>query len=312
MSHLNPTSLRVVVRQNLTNNTAQSQTVCRTLYADRRMVVINKAPGMDAQVGVSQLVEENTEVTGISHNGSRDDVQKSCSDSLFPVHRLDKATTGCLVFARTRDMARELSRQFQQRNIEKTYYAIVRAGRKSFQGPNGVIDWPIEVSSEGFAKLQPSKDESVKVSRTEWELVGCSATLPLSLLRLRMLTGHKHQLRVHLSKFLHAPILGDLRHSVSRPTDNILGLLRSLGVSEDRLFLHSSSLGVMRYTKARKRLRLGVQAPFPDDFAQLLHHARISFDPELSRTKIFLDGEPLSTDTVQELDGRLFPSTFTD
>lgn len=301
MSRLNPASFRVVVRQSLANDTAQR--IYRALYVDKRMVAINKAPGMDAQVGISQLLQDSVHPAGLG-----DGVETPSSNTLLPVHRLDKATTGCFIFARTPDMARELSRQFQQRSINKTYYAIVRAGRKSFEASKGVIDRPIEVSAEGFAKLSSSEGKHTdRVSQTEWELVGCSPILPLSLLKLRMLTGHKHQLRIHLSKFLHAPILGDGRHSVSRPKGSITNFLRTLEIPESRLFLHCSSLGIMRYTKSRKRLTVGIQAPFPEDFNRLLHHTRIPFDPELVRAKLFLDGQPLPIDTCQELDGRLFP-----
>ncbi|KAG7087418.1 hypothetical protein E1B28_013386 [Marasmius oreades] len=312
MSQSNITSFRVLVRQSLTNDNAHPSRYAvrttRVLYVDRRMVTIDKAPGMDAQVGVSHLVEGGND-PDFPHDHSQSSLQNPSITSLFPVHRLDKATTGCLIFARTRDMARELSRQFHQRRIEKTYYAVVRGGHRSFEGSKGTINCPIEVSREGYANLRHSKDEieSETSAITEWEVVGSSSTLPISLLKLRMLTGRKHQLRVHLSKSLHAPILGDSRHSVSRPTDDILNLLRSWGVSDDRLFLHSSSLNIIRYTKSRNRLRLGIQAPFPEDFSRLLRHLRIPFDPELSQARLFLDGQPFSSSSIEELDGHLFP-----
>ncbi|KAL0579219.1 hypothetical protein V5O48_002781 [Marasmius crinis-equi] len=125
------------------------------------MVVLNKSPGAEAQVGLSRLSDIATEYTS----------QLAENDALFPVHRLDKATTGCLVFGRSKDMARELSRQFQDRTIEKTYYALVRGGSESFKRTAGIIDGAVEVLPYSNATLTHSEHEFPhKTSLTEWEL----------------------------------------------------------------------------------------------------------------------------------------------
>ncbi|KAI3608739.1 pseudouridine family [Moniliophthora roreri] len=69
-------------------------------------------------------------------------------------------------------MARELSRQFKQHTVEKTYYALVRGGESSFSAQQGTIDNPVEVSTNGRASLGTLSGD--KKSRTRWELLGSS------------------------------------------------------------------------------------------------------------------------------------------
>ncbi|KAL0060125.1 hypothetical protein AAF712_013097 [Marasmius tenuissimus] len=136
------------------------------------MAVLNKYSGVETQVGLTSLHD----VADGYSAGLAESVNQNERDVLFPVHRLDKATTGCLVFGRTKDMARELSRQFKGRTIEKTYYAVVRGGSESFKESSGTMNRAIEVSPEGLATLAPLGRESPHgTSVTKWELVGSSA-----------------------------------------------------------------------------------------------------------------------------------------
>ena len=113
-------------------------------------------------------------------------------------------------------MARELSRQFQARIVEKTYLALVRGGEGSFSSNQGELRSAIQYTN-GYASLDTSGNG--KPSLTDWEVVGESVSqfmncrvvyclevaqriAPLSLLRLKLRTGHKHQLRLHLAHCL--------------------------------------------------------------------------------------------------------------
>lgn len=108
-----------------------------------------------------------------------------------------------------------MSRQFTEGTVHKTYLALVRGDSRSFRSDSGRIEQPIRYRDGYFDGLGGDGEPSV----TEWELLadsvsgillrhGVAQTLaaqpiaPLSLVRLRLLTGHKHQLRIHLAKSL--------------------------------------------------------------------------------------------------------------
>ncbi|ESK90341.1 pseudouridine family [Moniliophthora roreri MCA 2997] len=295
-------SFRVIFRQSCKgDNISCHLTYSRVLYVDGRMVVINKQAGVVAQFGHSKSQGEgHVKLLELEQETNNPPVK---SQVLYPVHRLDKGTTGCLALARSRDMARELSRQFKQHTVEKTYYALVRGGESSFSAQQGTIDNPVEVSTNGRASLGTLSGD--KKSRTRWELLGSSPSLPVSLLRLRLFTGHKHQLRVHMSKVLKTPILGDSIHSETKPKKEIRALLQSLSIPEDRLFLHSSHLGVIRYAKNGRQFRLGIQAPLPHDFVQFCNHSGLELDSDIAKPIAFIDGEPSPGSEIHELNGHL-------
>lgn len=146
-------------------------------------------------------------------------VKVGLDDVPLQLHRLDKLTTGALLLATTATHARALSQQFQDHVVHKTYLALVRGGRKSFHGnAKGTISSRIKVAPDGRVKVDEGHGE---VAMTDWKLLGSSVCLrcthlnriiltfrnsqekvPLSLLHLSLLTGIKHQLRIHLAETL--------------------------------------------------------------------------------------------------------------
>lgn len=84
-----------------------------------------------------------------------------------------QATTGALVLARTDRTARELSRQFESRTVEKTYLALVRGGRKSFAGTSGEIREPLDFNG---GRVTLGISAKAKFAATDWELVGSSVS----------------------------------------------------------------------------------------------------------------------------------------
>jgi tRNA pseudouridine32 synthase/23S rRNA pseudouridine746 synthase len=117
------------------------------------------------------------------------------------VHRLDRDTSGVIVFARSRLAQRHLGWQFERRQVVKTYVARV-AGRVS--GEAGRIDLPLTCDWPNRPRQMVAPDG--KPSVTEWEIAAREAAA--TRLVLRPLTGRSHQIRVHLAAIGH-PILGD-------------------------------------------------------------------------------------------------------
>ncbi|RDB17578.1 Ribosomal large subunit pseudouridine synthase D [Hypsizygus marmoreus] len=279
------------------------------LYVDRGIVVLNKPAGIVCQFQSTERgkpIPTEVRKDGYDLNGLLIGLQEALplDRRPFPVHRLDKGTTGALVFARSLSQAHELSKQFQTGTVEKTYLALVRGGVKSFPDSHGRIDSPIQYC-DGRASLDDSHDS--KPSITEWELVNYSPNAPLSLLRFKLLTGHKHQLRVHAAHCLNAPILGDTLYSTKPVSDAITRITK---IPVDRIFLHSSQLSLFRYrpTGPRKRFRLGISAPLPEDFLKICIDAGIKVDPVEAKGGLTINGKLVEDGIVPEIDGHWIPN----
>ncbi|MFM1931997.1 MAG: tRNA pseudouridine(65) synthase TruC [Bacteroidota bacterium] len=125
---------------------------------------------------------------------------------VHPAHRLDKPTSGIVLFARHSQGARHLHQQFVSHSIAKKYLALVRG----FTPDSGLIDKPLPGSDGGIP--QPALTRYKKIAQTELEIpVGRYPTSRYSLLELHPETGRYHQLRLHMSHLRH-PIIGDTRH----------------------------------------------------------------------------------------------------
>ncbi|KIM41979.1 hypothetical protein M413DRAFT_445167 [Hebeloma cylindrosporum] len=228
------------------------------LFADRQILVVNKPPNFVCQLSTTSKFDRRTTFLDPVFQDIKDWIQHS---DPHPVHRLDKGTTGCLIFPLSHNVTKTISQQFLQNTVNKTYLALVHAGERAFRGTSGRIEDPIAYS-DGYGRL----DRKGKKAVTEWELVGSSAKTRLSLIRLKLLTGNKHQLRLHLAESLGAPILGDWNHSPREPNAS---LLAATMVPNNRIFLHSSEVSFFRYHNKGKRYRLGIRAPLPPDFKRI-------------------------------------------
>lgn len=151
-------------------------------------LLINKDPGVDfhkgeGEAGLPALLRERE---GIAE--------------LYPVHRLDKMTSGLLLFAKNRETAKELAKQFAGGEVRKYYLAISDRRPKKKQG---LVAGDMAKSRRGAWKLLRSKENP---ARTRFVSLALSEGLRLFI--LRPLTGKTHQLRVAL-KSVGAPALGD-------------------------------------------------------------------------------------------------------
>ncbi len=160
---------------------------------------------------------------------------------VYPVHRLDRATSGVLVMALDAETAGQLGAAFTEGQVEKQYVAIVR-GRPPAEG---LIDHDVPKSEDG---------ERVRAV-TAFRTLGTSGRF--SLVECRPLTGRYHQIRRHMKHLSH-PLVGDVNYGKG----DINRLFRSeYGLS--RLALHASRL-------TAPSVALDVAAPLPSDFAEAL------------------------------------------
>ncbi|KAK7677184.1 hypothetical protein QCA50_019893 [Cerrena zonata] len=267
------------------------------LYVDSGAVIINKPPNLVCQLGEEGQSQNNR---GSDHGDFKSlltDIQETLGlkEFPYPLHRLDKLTTGTLAVALNRQTARDISQQLQARTLDKTYLAIVRGGGRSFTERSGVISNYLICDAEGtvsvtknseWPKTRSQKDRPKWLSKSEthWELVNSSPSLPLSLMKLTLRTGLKHQLRVHMAQTLQAPILGDRRYASAKISKKITEIVN---IPQDTLFLHASSLSFNRYFP--KQTRIKVVAPLPGYFTKLCAKIGIQIPIEYTRIGVWKD-----------------------
>lgn len=135
---------------------------------------------------------------------------------VFPVHRLDRPTSGVLVFAKSSEVARALCEQFELHQIEKTYLALVRGNMHEAAR----LDYALKVELDDVADKKARKDKPPQDAVTDYapllntEIPFSSGRYPTSrfcLIKLTPQTGRKHQLRRHMAHLRH-PIIGDTTH----------------------------------------------------------------------------------------------------
>ncbi|KAH8102681.1 pseudouridine synthase [Cristinia sonorae] len=278
--------------------TATSRTSSRglstLLYADKGVAIVNKPSGL-----VCQLNHQHNSGVDASGGELQDllfDVQyhlKLGKDSIpTPVHRLDKSTTGALVLALNKGVARDVSQQLKSRSVDKTYLAIVRGGSKTFPSQTGTISNTLIIDTEGRVSYPTAEEKTgefkEKAAVTDWEVLATSPTVPLSLLKLTLHTGIKHQLRIHMARTLSAPILGDTLFSASRLPPAITNIV---SVPPGYMYLHASQLSLFRYAPGGKRLRVSVVAPLPGYFIRLCAKADIPLSKDQVKGGVWIDGE---------------------
>jgi tRNA pseudouridine65 synthase len=177
------------------------------IYQDEYLVAINKPSGL--LVHRSMLDKHETQ---FAVQLLRDQI----GQHVFPVHRLDRPTSGVLVFALSADIARKLGEQFATQVIEKTYLAIIRGHIMD----EGEIDYALKEKLDKIADKMTKQDKLAQEAITlfnrldKFELpfaVSKYASARYSLVQLSPKTGRKHQLRRHLAHINH-PIVGDTAH----------------------------------------------------------------------------------------------------
>ncbi len=206
------------------------------LYEDDDCVVINKPVGLLTH----SKGAFNPEATVSTWLRSR--MKSLKGERAGIVHRLDRATSGVMICAKTPAALGWLQKQFSQRKVKKTYAAIVTGVPKQEQA---IIDMPIE--------RNPKKPQTFRVGSNGKSAVTAYKVLKtdgkLSLLELIPTTGRTHQLRVHLEHLGH-PIVGDTFYG---------------GKSAERLFLQALSLEITLPNKQRKVFKVLL----PPDFKEL-------------------------------------------
>jgi len=202
------------------------------LYQDEYLVAVNKPAGM--LVHRSWLDAHETQFV-------MQTLRDQIGQHVFPIHRLDRPTSGVLLFALNSEIANLMCQKFEQKTVQKSYLAIVRG---YLQG-KGQIDYPLKIQLDKIADKFAQEDKAPQEAVTDYEglnivempyAVGRYQTTRYSLVKLIPQTGRKHQLRRHMKHIFH-PILGDTQYG---------DLHQNRALTEhsgcQRLFLHADIL----------------------------------------------------------------------
>ncbi|MBR4106311.1 MAG: RluA family pseudouridine synthase [Alphaproteobacteria bacterium] len=206
------------------------------VYKDENIIVLNKPSGVAVQGG-----------TNTKHHidGMLEALRFEKEEAPRLVHRIDKDTSGILVLARDRKNAEVLTRAFKEKDISKTYLAVVQGKPKK---DKMIIDAPLLKSGE---KMIVSSEGQKSLS--EMEVLDCTGD-KVALVKLSPKTGRTHQLRVHM-QYIGNPIIGDDKYGSRDKLNDIA----------NKLHLHAYKIDLSSIYK-----KLVVKAMLPDYFNETL------------------------------------------
>ena len=171
----------------------------KIIYEDRDIIVIDKSSGLLS-------VKANYETVKTAHHLLTNYVRKGNPKAkirLFVVHRLDRDTSGVLIFAKSLEIREKFAAQWK--NVEKKYIALVYG---LLSEKSGIIESYLAEGDD--YKMQSVKNpQEGKLSRTKYKVI--KESKHYSLLEIDLLTGRKNQIRAHLSENGH-PIVGDIKY----------------------------------------------------------------------------------------------------
>ncbi|MDR6809244.1 tRNA pseudouridine65 synthase [Dyadobacter sp. BE34] len=221
------------------------------LFQCEHLVAINKPNGLlvhrspiasDADVFAVQLLRDQL------------------GQKVYPVHRLDRKTSGVLLFALDEVTNSEMQRKFMDGEIGKTYHAIVRG----YTPDAGTIDYPLK-RDDGVSQDAVTYFETLMRSEVPF-VVGKHPTSRYSLVKLNPATGRMHQLRKHMAHILH-PIIGDRPHGCNKQNRYFkehLGMMQMMLHAVELEFVHP-------YSKER----ITIQASYPTEFLRMREVLRL-------------------------------------
>jgi 23S rRNA pseudouridine1911/1915/1917 synthase len=239
------------------------------IYEDRDIIVINKQKGIIVHPARGHF--EHTMVNALLYHCGR---LPSLADEIRPgvLHRLDKDTTGLIIFAKTDQALSVLGKAIAKRRIQKKYDVICW----NYPGQNeGLIEAPIGRSGLDRQKMTVTPLSS-KLATTRYQVLERFAVG--SYLKVWLITGRTHQIRVHL-KHYGCPVIGDGDYGGRSPSvirqPEYLPQFREIIALIDRQALHASELS---FSHPRTAKEMHFKAPLPDDMNGVLAYLRTRFE----------------------------------
>jgi tRNA pseudouridine32 synthase / 23S rRNA pseudouridine746 synthase len=219
----------------------------RILFVDGEAIVIDKPEGLPVDA---------PRAGGDSIEARIDELSLGFRRPPVPMHRLDRDTSGCLLFARNPRARSTFQQAFETGTISKTYLAVVDG---VVEGDEGLIELPVAKVSSAKGGWRMVAADDGKAAATRWRKI--AEADGQTLVEFQPLSGRTHQIRVHAARGLGAAVVGDPVYSL--PDDAELG---GMVVPDSGMLLHAWRLVVPRAPKEP----IDVTAPVPDRFGRWL------------------------------------------
>ncbi len=223
------------------------------LFEDRYIIVINKPAGLVVHPGAGK--EQTTVVSALLSHTRLSPVGAPTRPGV--VHRLDKETSGIMVLAKTKEAHKKLAAAFAGHELEKEYQAIIQG---HIVNRKGRIEVAIERDRIHRKRMKATSAEKGKMAISIFEV--SEYLNGASLVKVKILTGRTHQIRVHMA-FTGHPLLGDITYGGKKTG------------KKAQHFLHSSRL---KFNHPITGKELCFSAPLPEDFNKMLEQLRNSND----------------------------------
>lgn len=223
----------------------QEEIVDSIIYEDDSIIVINKPSGVVVHSGSEQSYGVIEAIR--AHNKIYRELELA--------HRLDKETSGCLVLAKNIQSLRKLNNDFKENNIKKIYVALVVGvvDKKSI-----IVNVPLIRNTLSSGERIVRADENGKRAVSKFYVE--ESYKNTTLVRVRLLTGRTHQIRVHSAHINH-PIIGDSKYGMR----DINNEFRKKGLK--RIFLHASEIELSSPAKCKK---ISIKAPLPHELIKVM------------------------------------------
>jgi tRNA pseudouridine32 synthase/23S rRNA pseudouridine746 synthase len=219
----------------------------RILFVDGEAIVIDKPEGLPV---------DPPRAGGDSIEARIDELKLGFKRPPVPMHRLDRDTSGCLLFARNPRARSTFQQAFEAGTISKSYLAVVDG---VVEGDEGLIELPVAKVSSAKGGWRMVAADDGKAAATRWRKI--AEADGQTLVEFKPLSGRTHQIRVHAARGLGAAIVGDPVYSL--PDDAELG---GMVLPDSGMLLHAWRLVVPRAPKEP----IDATAPVPDRFGRWL------------------------------------------
>jgi len=210
--------------------------ILKILYQDEYLVAVDKPSGLF----VHRSYMDRDEIYFALQL-----VRDQIGQYVYPLHRLDRPTSGVLLFGLSEDIARKMGEVFAHKLIQKTYYAITRGHLLG----EGIIDYPLKEKLDKLGDKYVNPNKEAQTAETHYqslhtaivnETVGKYNTVRYSLVKLTPATGRRHQIRRHLAHLRH-PIIGDINYGDNKQNpffNQYFGLKRLMLHAHELRFSH--------------------------------------------------------------------------
>jgi len=227
------------------------------LYLDEHLAIVNKPAG---------LLVHRSSIDRHENENAMKTLRDQLGQWVYPIHRLDKPTSGALVFALDKETARLMTQSFFEKTVSKSYLAVVRGFTKEAE----CIDYPLKEQLDKRADQRADRDKPAQEAVTEYKrlatvelphAVGRYETARYSLIQASPLTGRTHQIRRHMKHTFH-PVIGDTKYGDGKQNEFFRG-----NFDCRRMLLHAWEI---EFAHPYSGHLLGIQAPLDQAFQSLL------------------------------------------